>query len=501
MIRRAFKIPLSLLLGATACLLIGELLCGTNLHFAILMAITVCAAGITYNVLGGMATFSGMLYAVMAACSVVISQFVKILLLQPADSHIAAPNLTAAVYATFFVAALFGSFTFRQIRLPLPHPAEPKTDLQSSSLYILALVLGLIGDVLFNVNQLFYSGAAGESDFNVSRSVGVALIVFLTFAEIIAVDLRIRKTGGRHSFGMAAFIPWVATTFTGLIDTQRGPILAATAVYFFTCYFRGYRFRIKHYAAAAIFVVLMVFVVSPLELYTRTAIANQDLQNRVSITTSALANADLRQVTSAESALSSINDWEDYYWIPGAALLSRFSLIRLDSNLIAACSNNHYGFTSIKSDLLYHLPHFLYPGKPEYSSNDYLGRVSGVSAGIAGNSEPTFTVIADSFGSFGLLGAAITGYFLLPLSLRVLEEMFDVSRPWGTVAFITVLQSLASTVGMLIGQTIRTPIYIVLLSYLCAVIAVFGQGIAGFFFGSEPNPRTAFSVAEQTIEG
>lgn len=501
MVRRAFKIPLPALFLTVACLFMGELACGTDLYFAAMMAVTVCAAGITYNILGGLSTFSGMLYAMIAAGTVVISQFVKILLRQPADSHLADPALTATVYAIFFVATLFGSFTFRQIRLPLPHPAEPETELQTSSLYMLALVLGIAGDVLFNLTTVAYGNSEAHSQFNAVHSVGVALLALLPFAEIVAIDLRIRKSAGRHSLGIAAFVPLIVLVLTGLINTQRQWIFIAGLVYFLTCYFRGYRFRFRHYACAVSGALLFYFVLSPLELYTRSMVANQDFESRISASSAALAHADLRQVTSAESAVSLENEWEDYYWVSGSYLLSRVSLIRLDSNLIAACSNYHYGFNSIRQDLLQQLPHFVYPDKPEYASYDYLGRVSGVSAGDPWNTEPTFTLIADSFGSFGMLGVAITGLLLLPLALRVLEGIFDVSRPWGTAAFILFMQSLAlaSTVGILIGGTIRASIYLLALSYLCAMIAVFGATIVRFFFGSQ-RKRTILPAAGQTVE-
>lgn len=486
MVRRPYKIPIMALFLAVLGLLIGELYCGTDLYFASMMALAVWAAGITYNILGGLGTLSGIAFAVLALGSVAISQFAKVLLGQPADSHIAAPGLTATVYATFYVCTIPGAFVFRHFRPPVPRTLEPKSEKQSRALYVIALVLGCVGQMIFSLTNVIYGNSAAETQFNSTHSVGVALAPFLAFAIVIAVDHRIRKTAGYHSFGSEAFLPSIISIVDGMVNTQRAEIIAPFLLYLFTCHLRGFRFRAKHYLAMVCFLLLFVFVISPLELYTRSVIANLYFQDRVARSLDVIAHRNLHEIIAVESAASYSDEFEDYYYLPGTTVLSRFSRIRLDSNLIDACSTDHYGLTAIKTDLLLQVPHFLYKEKPEYGSADFLGRVSGVSARDPWNTEPAFTMIGDSFGAFGFLGVALLGLIVLPLVLRVLESAFDPGQPWGTAALVTCVINAGGTVGTLIAVAlIRTPVYFVLASYICTLVA---QSLPSFKRSSPGQP-------------
>ena len=466
----AYRIPLLTMLATVMGLAAGELVLGTHAFFAAMMAVTLTCIGLTYNVLGGLSTLSGITFAVCTLRWVVISQFAKVILGQPADSNLVDPSLTATVYAVFFGCLLPGSFFYARMRLKLPKPAEPETTAQSGLFYAIALAGGLTGEVLFNLYTVTYGkGEQNETQLNGYHSAGVALQALLLLALVIAVDSRLRKTGGRHSFGTAAFVPWMAGMLGGFINTERAEMLAPTLLYFATCYFRGYRFRLRHYVACVSGILLFIVFISPLELFSRDAVRDLEFRDRVYAAFHLLATVDWAEVRAASERESAAGgaSYEDYYGVSGVDVLNRVSRIRMDSNLIAACANYHYGFTTINNDLLSAVPHFLLKQKPQRSSADFVGRVSGVSGDIVGNTEPAFTMVSDSFGAFGWLGVIVTSLIILPVVFMVYESMFDMSRPWGTVALVTCAQGFPESglSGLIAYFLLRLPIYLLLASY------------------------------------
>lgn len=466
---RAFKIPLSALLITVLLVAIGELACGTSVYFVVMMVVTLLSIGITFNMLGGLSTLSGLVFAGMALRWVVISQFAKVILLQAADSRMEVPTLTSSVYALFFICVAIGVFLFGRVRANLFSVPEPATKAHSTILYLVALPVGLLGTILFNLSNVVYSsGVDTNTQFNSYHSLGVALQVMLLFSLVIAVDARIRKTEGRHSFGIAASLPFALIVLNGFVNTVRSGFVEPVLLYLVTCYFRGYRFRLRHILGVCCSVLLFIIFISPLEIYSRGLIAGLGMEERIYQTFYLLRTADWPQIRAASEASTLADQDEDYYGLPGTFILSRVSRIRMDSNLIAACAHYHYGFTAVKTDLLAQVPHVLYRDKPVYGSADFLGRVSGVSADVVGNTEPAFTMVSDSFGAFGWLGLTAVGLFLVPLTFALYESMFDMKKPWGTVALLSCAFGMSEGgLGTLIAVVvIRIPVELLVASYL-----------------------------------
>lgn len=467
---RAFKLSPLVLCTTVALLVIGELVSGTPMYFTAMMAITLLSIGVTYNLLGGAATFGGILFASFALRTIVISQFAKVLLFEPADKNLEAPQLTISVYAAFFFCALLGTFIFCRVRLPLPKPLESLTEAQTSVLYISAFLTGLVASLIFEI----YLVTAGEQkEYNSMQSVGLAFTPLLLFSMVIAVDARIRRTGGRHSFDLAAFFPWIALAMLGFIDTARRNMILPTVLYLATCYLRGYRFKKRHYAVALMGIVAFSYFIGPLELYTRGFSSGQSFKDRAYWAFHILAThhdpTELRNAAQQAVESGGGATREQYYSRPGTYQLSRFALIRADSNLISACSNGfHYGFTAIRLAFLKSIPTIFYKNKPRYTTvGDYVGGVSGVSGDREGFSFPAMSIISDSYGAFGWMGVILSSFFGFPMAFMVCESIFDMSRPWGTVALGICLVGFTETgLSGLLPFMIRIPASLVLLSYL-----------------------------------
>ena len=81
------------------------------------------------------------------------------------------------------------------------------------------------------------------------------------------------------------------------------------------------------------------------------------------------------------------------------------------------------------------------------------------------------TAVSDSFGAFGWIGVVVVGMIAFPASFIIYESMFDIRRPWGIVAIGGFCLTFSQVnMGGLFNSSIRTPIAIVLLSYLVGII-------------------------------
>jgi hypothetical protein len=467
-------ISTAVLFSVVSLLILGEILSGTSLAFVAMMAAIMSCIAITYNLLGGVGTFSGILFTIFSLRTIVISQFAKVILFEAADKNLEAPGLTIAVYLVFYFCVMLGVFIYGRLRLDLPKPMEPATRSQVNILYVISLVVGLVATIAFQVTLVI--GGGGEKDkFGESRSFGLLFSVLLLFALVVAVDSRIRSSGGLRSFGIAASIPWTLTLLFAFFNTSRGGIIAPTIVYFATCYTRGYCFKRRHYLSAALWIFFFVFFISPFELYSRPFLADMPFWDRTYETIYLLRTVPDRATVAlaTQQAAESSESRDEYFSRSGTFILSRFSMIRPDSNLISACSGGfHYGWTAVKIDLLHSIPRFFYNDKPDTDSAGFVGRVSGMNPDAVDNGESAISPISDSFGAFGWMGVVIFALFAFPAIFIVFESVFDMSRPWGTVALGMLLLTFAEGgAGVYLAAIIRIPIYLVLLSYIIGGIA------------------------------
>jgi len=471
---RSLKIPPLALLVTVLALAAGELACGTQLYFVTMMAVTLLSIGITYNMLGGLSRISGVMFAAMAAVRIVISQFAKVILHEPADHNLEVPYLTITVYAVFFLSAMAGVFLFGRLRPGLPRPWEPRTGPETRLLYFVALIGGVVASVIFCIDQF------GDIEQTDSLSNGFALLFqyLLLFSIVLAIDDRIRKTRGKHSLGVWVIISCLAAEFFAYIQTSRGAEATPVVIYFLSCYVRGYRFRKKHYFAGLLFAILFQTVFSPVDLYMRPFMYVRTFQERLTWGYQFLKSPPAWiDIQNAQLEAQTQTSSDEYYSTPDTFVLSRLSQIRPDSDLIAACSNGfRYGFHALKMDLLRQIPRIFYRNKPELGSELYIESL----VGVGGNTDKAihwaFTSTSDAFGAFGWLGVVLFPLFVLPAAFVVYDRMFDMARPWGTVALAGAALAGGAQMSETLMLMIKQPLYLWVLSVLTVGIGRFVAG-------------------------
>src|ERR1035438_8583708 len=176
------KIPATVLFATVAMLSVGELAAGTKPLFVAFLAGTVFCIGITYNLLGGLSSISGIGFSAFAFSTIVLSQFAKVILFEAADRNLEAPELTIEVYFVFYLSALIGTFVYGRLRIRVPKPLEPDTEAQGGLQYAIALSIGLVANLVF---QLLEAGSSSGETGGVAHSLGLAFSTLLLFSLVL----------------------------------------------------------------------------------------------------------------------------------------------------------------------------------------------------------------------------------------------------------------------------------------------------------------------------
>jgi hypothetical protein len=251
-------------------------------------------------------------------------------------------------------------------------------------------------------------------------------------------------------------------------------VIAPAFVYWLTCYVRGYRMKKRHYLGALTCVVLLLAIVSPVEIYARPMMTNLSFQERMTKGYQLLSSLPKWDaIWQAQLDVEAGTPFDQYYSRRGTFVLSRLSLIRADSDLIAACANGyHYGFKALKIDLLHNIPRILYRNKPNETSGLFVEGIVGQADQSDKPNSWNFTAISDSFGAFGWLGVAVFPMLVLPWVFVVYDSMFDISRPWGTMALgLGALTIWGANIIALLNIMTKDPIALWFLAFLTVGIA------------------------------
>jgi hypothetical protein len=463
-----YKISPTVLFVTITALAAGELFSGTGLYFVAIMTATLICIAITYNLLGGLGTFSGILFAAFSLRTIVISQFGKVLLLESASTNLEVPLYTITIYMVFYFFVMLGVFIYGRISITLPKPLELTKGAQSDMLYAISLIIGTTAAIA-------YAGTAQEHSIAL-RSFALGFQSLLVFSLVIAVDRQIKNTNGEHSFGMRAFISWMTLIVFAFLRTSRGQTLIPCITYYACCFLRGYRFKRKHYLAAALGVIGFIYIISPVEIYSRYKVVGSTANEKTYEAFRLLfTTPDWKTVTDASSEASESSAGRGTYFDhPGMFILSRLSLIGPDSTMFSACSSGyHYGWTSFKNDILIQVPKYLYKDKPVQDATGFTGRVTGLNPEDVENSYSALSPIADAFGSFGWWGVIAFSFLVMPMVFNYLDSMFDIRKPWGTAILGILLETFSEgSMGGFVAKVIRFPLEILILSYLMGGIVL-----------------------------
>ena len=445
----------------------------TALYFSSCCFLFIVVAIMGFNAAGGLTRPSGGYLFFFATLTLVVGLCVKILLGEPADSHLLRPHLTITVYLVGICTMSLTALASRRFSRKRPLLETAVTDSRMKAATAGCLVIGVLLTILTHTLDRG-QGTAFSALIQINR--------FAELAIILGVIDSIRTSGGQRSVSIFVLLA-MASLFivNGLLSFSKEGMFSPIACWTVAAASESYRIR----RGQLVFLVLGLFFVSyylvPYSQYGRTVTA-PSLFGNIAVaehlfetlpTVRAVYLARQRQEDQGSS---------DYFDTP-QGLFDRLEMVSVDDKLIdATVLRGPEGLFPILTDFEAVVPHVFWPNKPAI----LWGNVYAHEAGINISEDDFSTGISFSPVGEGYHLATWAGLLLLCPAIWGMAFLFfdslcgDVRRsPWGLLVLIYFAH--AAPEGYL-GGVIYVTFYVGFAIIFAALTAGYVMPIIGSLF-------------------
>ena len=454
----------------------------TTLYFSACCFLFIVISTLAFNAAGGLTRPSGGYIFFYATLGVIVGLCTKVMLGERGDSNLFVPQLTITIYLVGSCGLWLAAIASRHLSRRRPFLTNVVSDRNLPNATIGCLFVGL---VLTTLSQ------------SVGRTQGSALSILLQinrFSEltiILGVTSVIRRSGGRRSISIPVLMAGASLfVIGGILGFSKQGLFTPLACWVFAAAAQGYRLG----KGQIIGLLLAAFFVShylvPYSQYGRS-FESGSLVGNIDVATRLLS--DLGKTRKQYEALAL--EGEDAegtgrYFNKPQGILDRLQMIAPDDALnYATLTKGQFGYLPMLVDFENLVPHFLWPGKPNYQWGNVYAHEAGV-----GIPEEDFTT-GISFSPTGEayhLGGWLGVIFLAPLVWIMGFIAFDSlcgdvrESPWGLL-MLTVFAHIAPE-GLL-GGLIYTTFYVGFAIIFAALMTGYLMPILGSLFAG-PGRRT-----------
>jgi len=397
---------------------------GTNLIANILLSGAIIAGICAVIVGGGIRSMIGLLNFSLLLKILLISIAIKILLRQPSESYLAAPEMTPRVMCLGFLGVLAGTAAVRlMLRRHVPLCAPVTDPDQLTNLFWVCFVVGNIAGIIgyfSNLGSVTVEGVSAGGLLGISHflqplrdfcvAVAVARAHFSGSRRILLNPLVLLSVGVATaiSFGAGSKILLVSPLFYG--------ILAVFAI-------QGLR-HWPIYLLVAGFCLILGKIVFPIINYSRTddfaraenaigASVDSKWASSLEVTKRYFTDSNFR--AAATIAANESYTENQYFGNKEFGVWFRFALLGNADNLIAPTTlhGSYTGWETIIWGVRMLPPRFLYKNKPFADASLELAQISGLVDPEAAGAPLAFGFMACMYNAFGLFFGAFIGCGIL----------------------------------------------------------------------------------------
>ena len=458
---------------ATMTLLTLQLCCGTSPAFA---ALTALFCLLTYGAVmaaGGLMSLTGVMVFYLAAQNVLVAQVAKVVLWQPADSHLLQPLTTMGVYDAGMFGIYAAATLFRRSRLSRRPPLfAPETDPAR------LMWVAYVSTALFLFQSVFTRAVAVDAETGAQTTGGLfgllqAIPFLFTLSVASGTAYMVVSSQGRRSLGLVNLVPMLTVAALGTLGANREAVPDVIAVYFLTCYAFRFRFRPIHFGFLAVGAYVAQFIFFPYALYARSIVRTPDLQKNIQLAAGLMQDviADpvkYQQLTYESKAKT---PWKFFYYGKAYPTLDRFSqMVVADAVIDAALRETNSEMDTITPGFLTVPPRFLLPDKPIGSPNTIIAhRVPGMLNKNDHGTGISMGFFCDAFASFSWPGAFCIP-FLLMFALLCVYSLFLSFRLWQNIYGLCLVLAMPhsfseSGIASQIPLVLQTPLVFVVVMY------------------------------------
>jgi hypothetical protein len=395
-----------LMLLAPVLYFLGQLLVGTSSYVALLFSAAILFGLYSIAAAGGLTTAFGMLNAILITKVLLIGIALKILILEPSEMNLDAPETTAAVMFFGFFGLLVGTCLQRSLPTPpvaiVPGVSEPRMYL---ALTIVFLVCGYGGYFVGLGPDLAGEGVQAGGVLGLARN----LSAFKSFAIVPALFFAWAR--GKRFMTHPLVIGVLAVgVIAGIFTTGKLEAMEPLVFYVLVGILR-YGLRDKRlWALAAIAISYYATIIYPYSQYVRYAGGREgSLYDRVEVMKDVFwrmtTDDNFRQFILAKRSA------EGPSYLDNEALkpFSRLAMVAEEDALISATEQQQSftGWQTLTWGFKLMAPSFLYPDKPIWGSGNYLAHISGQVGSTDETTQVSYGVMANFYNAFSYPGVLI----------------------------------------------------------------------------------------------
>ena len=396
---------LLLVLGITAFYLVGQLLVGTGVSVAFLFALAILFGMLAVFAGGGLGSAIGCLNALLIGKFLLFAIAVKIILLEPADGTLAAPQTTALVMATGFGGLFLG--TMVQSHWYCPQSCSMNQPFSLRMLLAFSLVLFAVSYSAYFAAML--PSARGEG-LQTGSWLGIAraLASLKSFAIVPAMLYlwRIRTRFWMTHPLILALLAWGA--LVGIYSTNKQDAMEPLVFYVLVGFMRyGLRdVRLWTFLFAGVFYYALI--IFPYSQYVRHSGGREGtLAQRAQVTKDTflriLSDPSFRSTTTERVSKGA------YFDRGVLSPFGRLAMVGEADKLICATQlgNAFTGWETIVWGFKLLVPSFVSPNKPIAEAGNYLGHIVGEVGSSDTTTQVSYGVMANLFNAFSILGVVV----------------------------------------------------------------------------------------------
>ncbi|GGA67962.1 hypothetical protein GCM10011507_19280 [Edaphobacter acidisoli] len=483
-----------------ALLCFVQILEGTSPAFSLCCFLFIFVATVAFNVAGGFTRPSGSYIFFYAVLTVIFGLVWKAILGEPADSNLAAPQLTIEVFLGGICSMLAAVYISRRLTTKKPILGVM---IEPARMFNATMGCMLVG-TLITVLIIIFPPKDGTV-LSAVRQVNS----FLPMALIIGVIYQIRKTGGRSTLNFPVVLCFTVIFAYGLLGFSKEGMLTP-----FLCWLIGassMRYRISFIQIVfgiCIGIFTFQFLV-PYSQYGRNFRGATFSDNLSSVVTELSELGDVRKQYHEQEAATGEEQAVHYFNTP-QGFFDRLQMVAMDGALINVTAQGHvFGLSPIGAGFANLVPHFLWANKPRLHYGDiYADEIGGILAEDDTTTGISFSPSGEAFHLARWLGVLVVAPVLWIMLFTLYDSLCGDTReaPWGLVA-ILLLAHLAPEGGLLgviymLGYgTVALVFAAVVASYVMPILGTLIAGPERLTFRRVPRARSAVARSSLSSSG
>ncbi len=361
-----------------------QLVEGTPLVLSLTGCAFIVAAGLAFNVAGGMQYPSGAYVFFNAFFSSILGMVAKALLGEPLQTNLIDPQKTLSVYLVGMCSMLAAVLLNSRLRRKAPLLSDKLDSTQINSIAVGCMLLYLLPGYL-----LPGQWAGTYNQFNYFQYLAIMLPVYQLA----------RDTDGRRTFNWISFSVWLYITIRlGILSFSKEGIFGGSAAWAIAAVAAGYRVSLKKAITLAVTGLTAILIFTPFSqvgrVYRNEGNALNAAVNMLIHPQDTQAQYRLMQSDLFRSESGGAAHWFD----SPEGLLDRLTMVPVDDQLIYVTDHGQPGSMDVLTSYWANLiPRYLYPDKPYFIVGNLYGHAIGALAADDDSTGVSFSAYSDAY--------------------------------------------------------------------------------------------------------